>query len=202
MEIEEEINTSNSQNNNNINTVNEQQIVNINQDNNKGSNHLFDMLYNKDHIEEEINTNNSQNNSNINIINEQQIVNVNQDNNKSLFDVNYNKDYYDAICNNINNVSNNKQEYKIFMKMVSQVFDNIIKKIYYDINNIDKGSYEDESIKFLKEQLTIPSDILEKFAKLFDSISFIKNTRNNNYNTISQLKQHDMNTRDYIMSSK
>ena len=215
MEIEEETNTNNSPNNNNINTVNEQQIVNVNQDNNKGYNSLFAMLYNRDHIEEEINTNNSQNNNNINTVNEQRIVKVNQDGNEDyehLFDVNYNKDYYDQICNNcINNVSNNKQEYKIFMKMVSQVFDNIIEEIYRDINNFYEGSYEDESIKFLKKQFTIPSDILEKFAELFDSISFIKNTRNNNlpyklsnnnYNTILQLQKHDMNTINYIKSSK
>ena len=47
---------------------------------------------------EEINTNNMQNNNNIN----KQQPNINKDNNedyKHLFDINYNKDYYDQICN-------------------------------------------------------------------------------------------------------
>ena len=69
-------------------------------------------------IEEEIDTSSNQNK---NTINEQQIINVNHDNNedyKHLFEVNYNKDYYDKICNEcINNVIKNKPEYKIFMKM-------------------------------------------------------------------------------------
>ena len=153
---------------------------------------------------EEINTNNMQNNNNIN----KQQSNINKDNNddyKHLFDINYNKEHYDKICNEcIKNVSDKKSEYKIFIEMVSKLFDEIIKDM-----NIDSKDYE-EDIDFLKRQEIIMSDFLVKFSKVFDSISFVKNIKNNdltqkldNNNTflISQLKQYEKETEEKINNS-
>ena len=153
-------------------------------------------------IEEEININNNHNNNIINDINEQQIVNINQDNNedyKHLFEVDYNKNHYDTICNAcINNISKNAEKYTVFIKTVSELFDRIIHDLHY---------YND-SINFLKRQKVIAFDELKKFSKVFDSISLVNNTKeyklldNNNSLLLSQLKKYDKNTKKYITSNE
>ena len=157
-------------------------------------------------VEEEIDTSSKHSNNNIkDTINEPKIVNTtqnNQNNNedyKHLFDVNYNKDYYDSICNNcIENVSKNKKEYEIFIKMVSKLFDDIIEIM--DIN------FSSKSVNLLKTQTVIAFDNLRMFSKVFDSIKLtnsIKSNKlldNNNSSILDELKNHDKDTKEYIMS--
>ena len=88
--------------------------------------------------------------------------------------------------------------------MVSELFDEIIKDM-----NIDSNDYK-KDIDFLKRQEIIISDFLVKFSKIFDSISFVKNIKNNdltqkldNNNTflISQLKQYEKEIEEKINNS-